>query len=220
MAKTWEDDFGPSVAADMASCPYPTLVDAIRFAAIEFFNKTRAWVVDLDAIDVVANQQTYTLTSNVSETTVVAPRQVIWGAADDTNSRVLLPKTLSWLQDRYGDITQSSYDPSYYLADTTREVSLVPVPADAVSAGLRVKAAIKPTQASTGVDTDDIYEEYLEDIVFGARARLLMMRDKDWSDYQLGVSERASFEDCIARTRKRAAQQFVRAPLRGPAMFF
>jgi hypothetical protein len=79
--------------------------------------------------------------------------------------------------------------------------------------------AIKPTRASTGISTD-LYEKYLEEIAYGAKARLFAMKAKPWSDAKLAAFNLGMFDQAIGRAKVQAAKGHTRARLRVKPHFY
>lgn len=85
----------------------------------------------------------------------------------------------------------------------------------APSAGgnLRIEAALKPTRVSTSFPSW-IYERHLDTIVHGAKARLMMIPKKPFTDLELGRYHYNKFEEGVANARVGVATGNTRAPLR------
>lgn len=207
------DAFEPLIAADVAQCPGPVIIQQARFAAIEFCKRTKVWVADHAAINVLADTASYALIPPVANTIIVVPLNVFY------DTKELKPKTREWLTERYGKWKDVAGEPSYFLCDNPRSLILVPKPTAALTAGLNLQVALKPTVTATDMD-DDVYEDHFEDIVTGAKWRLFAMAGRPWSDKGLAEAHKTMFEDAIAKANLRAAKAFSRARLRSPAHFF
>jgi hypothetical protein len=90
----------------------------------------------------------------------------------------------------------------------------------APSAGgsLRINAALKPTRTSTTFPSW-IYEKYLEVIASGAKARLMSIPKKPYTDLDLARYHRRIFDDGIANAKSTVATGNTRAPLRTHTCF-
>lgn len=90
----------------------------------------------------------------------------------------------------------------------------------APSAGgnLRIQAALKPTRAATTFP-DWIYERYIETIAHGAKARIMLIPKKPYSDKELGAWHQERFNSLIGEARVRTARGNTRGPLRTHTVF-
>ena len=165
----------PDVAIHVQGCPPPVIINALRFAAIDFCSRTGIWRSLLAAQNVVAGSYNYTL--NPPTGTLV--HKVLWVKHND----VVLPAlTQEILLDRFPlqpDIINTSL-PQFYAMPDHRAIQLVPVPVDALTAGLKVFASLRPTASATGVD-DIVTDAYTETLVHGALQRLMAIPEKSWS---------------------------------------
>lgn len=186
--------------------------DAIRRAAIEFFEKTLAWVYNHPAIDVVAAQMAYPFVPPAGA--VVAKVLQAW-----YNGGKITSKTPDQLDEIYANWRTITGTPQYITQDDERNLLLVPTPSAALTAGLVLRVALKPTLASTGVETR-IYEEYRDAIASGAKARLMLMKDKPYSDMKLGALEMGLFNAAVADAKFKAQKGFGRARVRTVPHFF
>lgn len=152
-------------------CAVDLAVDAIRDGAIEFCQRTEAWVYDHADIDIVANTADYDL-SPPSDTKV---EKVLWGWYKP-NGRRMYWKGQDNLARIYRDWrTQTSTEPTYItdLDLDANMIKLVPIPTVAASPGVGVLVVLKPTRTSAGMDSK-LVDEYLETIAEGALYRLFM----------------------------------------------
>jgi hypothetical protein len=78
--------------------------------------------------------------------------------------------------------------------------------------------SIKPSITATGVN-DDLFDQYGEAIGYGARARLMSMKDKPYSDLKLAGIEQLKFNEKVGQVQVDVARAFSKAPLRTKPMF-
>lgn len=83
---------------------------------------------------------------------------------------------------------------------------------------LRILAAIKPTRASATFP-QRFFERYIEGIAHGAKARLMMVPTKAYTNLKLGEWHRGQFDACISDAKVYAARGMTRAPLRSHTVF-
>lgn len=92
------------------------------------------------------------------------------------------------------------------------------VQASSIAGNLRLLAALKPTRASTTFPTL-LYERYIETIAHGAKARLMLIPKKPYTDKELGTYHQNMFNGLIGEARIRVARSNSRAPLRTHTVF-
>lgn len=184
------------------------LVDLhLKLSAIEFLDETHVWVVTADPVDIVANTATYSL---------VAPAAITH--ADVAQVKVArfggVPLTFI-TQD---ELRQSSTDleaetnssPRGFTQYADNTLTLIPPPSVALTAGLTMKLAIVPDLTATGVE-DWIGGKWFRDIAAGAKAELMGMADKPWSNATRAKDCRAQFEAAKTRATIEANRGLTRA---------
>lgn len=102
----------------------------------------------------------------------------------------------------------------YFPDDNTVGLALPP----ATTGNLRINAALKPTRASTTFPAW-IWERYVETIAHGAKAKLMLVPKKPYSDKETGAYHMGMFEGGIGDARVAAARGRTRAPLRTHVVF-
>ena len=102
----------------------------------------------------------------------------------------------------------------YFPDDRTVGLALPP----ASSGNLRILAALKPTRASSTLPAW-IWERYVETIAHGAKAKIMLIPKKPYSDMKTGAYHMDQFNGAIGEARVRAARSATRAPLRTHTVF-
>lgn len=189
MATLWSV-FTPRVLLDVPRCPSITAEDAVRDAAIDFCKRTRVLRIDHTPIDAVATQATYSWAPGADLKVIRA--EEVWFEKKKLDP--ILPGDLSVMYDYWPDETGV---PAYYLQESEETLLLVPKPESDLSLAIRAKVSVRPTVASTDID-DAIYDKYVEEIVWGAKARLFIMRQEAWYDAALAQHFRERFEVACA----------------------
>jgi len=186
--KTWSDWFDavlpecPGVSQEMATYH-------IKQAAIDFFRKSKAWVVDQGPMSVSGGSNTYDW-EPPTETEVERPLKVWF------NKSAITGKSRNWLSAKYGDFMQAEGIPEHYCQDTQDQIILVPGPNSTAPAALTAKIAVRPTQAAAGIDPV-YFGRYFDAIASGAKARLMRMGKKPWSDPALSTFYQAEFDSAV-----------------------
>lgn len=171
MATAWTAYF-PDVMPHVPGCPYGMVVNAVRNAAIELAHKSLILRSSLAAINVVVDQQDYTLTPPAN-TRVVTPISVRFDSIPITATG---EETMDHVHPywREGGISRR-----YYMA-VPGTLSLTWVPKTAITGGLEVRIAYKPAETSSSGD-DLLYDDWASDIAAGALAELLDTADQSAS---------------------------------------
>ena len=192
------DDFFPEVLTEVEGCPKVLVRNAIRNAAIRFCEMSRYIRQELTPINVVANTHTYTLTPPVGSSIETIIRANITGypalkfMSEDTLD-------LEWRDifsvaniEDWRVYTQDR--PSFFNQPTKSSIRLIGIPTTAITAGLELKVALRPAYNATTVD-DRLRDEWYEQIGHGAKARLLAMPDKNWTNTKMAAFYMSMFEN-------------------------
>lgn len=102
----------------------------------------------------------------------------------------------------------------YFRDDTTVGLAL----ASNATGNLRIEAALKPSRASTSFPTW-IFERYVETIAHGAKARLMCIAKKPYTDLQACAYHEGMYNSLVAEAKVRASRANTRAPLRTHTVF-
>jgi hypothetical protein len=86
----------------------------------------------------------------------------------------------------------------------------VPYPQLTEANKILVLAALKPSRASTTV-REEIFERFLEDIAYGARARLYNTPNQPYYDLKTSMEYLKRFNDVIADVRTQVNKGLTRA---------
>jgi hypothetical protein len=190
----WYDDVLPEVpGALQALAEYH-----IKRAVIEFCTKARCYRKDA-AVDDAGGSALRTFPTSLvpSGTRPVAIMRAKWAGKDlEIVSREVL-------DEQYGSQVWTSLSglaPRFLLRDRVSVqgggFSLVPYPTAATTGSLWMTVALRPTEAATTVD-DSVYEEFRDSIAAGAKARLMAMPKKPWSDPALAGFYGSEFRRAI-----------------------
>lgn len=174
-----------------------TLADAaIRRAVIELCDRGLIWQMPLTAINAVANQMTYALSAGISNMTVAKVLKVSY------LDKELTRKSTRQLDRLYPGVdwrTQVAERPSYFTEEQPGKLMLVPAPAANSTGAIDVVAAIRPTEAATGIDDTnfDYWREYVRVVADGALGYIKAEPRKPYSDPKGAMERKQRFEDAI-----------------------
>lgn len=204
--KAWAK-FYDFILPELSGQPSSLLVDQkLRDAAIRLCTEGRVHRNDLDLIDVVAGEATYELETDDPQNLEVHEVREVW-----FNGKHLLPKTPGQLTYLYGQEWQTKTGtPDYYLCREPAVLTLVGIPDAALAAGLRVEVVFTPTLEAKGI-ADWVFDQYATNIVTGAKAMLMSMSKKPWTDLNMAGIYAAQFQQFIDEESFRAQRGFGRA---------
>jgi len=180
--------FYPDLLPELPGAPLPMVDHWLRNVVIEFCERSKAHVVDLVAMNAVANQMAYTLVP-LSDTEVVEIR-ALWFSGEK-----LTPKGHAYLENNFDDWMTAVGTPEHYTQQATDAVLLVPAPSAAETGAIKIKAVARPAIAATGIH-DWLFQRYRQAFAAGCKAKMMAMEDVSWSrpdrvDYYLGMFEAA-----------------------------
>lgn len=189
--------FTPYIAPDVPGCPEPMIDDAVRRAAIEFCERSRA-LRERIAFNTVASQDYVTIAPTGGD--VAHLYKLMYG--DET----LKPTTREDF-DEDGDTGQ----PLEYYIEPPNTLRLYPVP-DAIYA-MVAHVAVKPDRDATMLD-DVLYNNWRDEIAAGAKGMLMKMGNQPWSNPGDAELALATFYTAIDRAAHKRATGNVGAPIR------
>jgi hypothetical protein len=210
------EDFLPEVMQFVPNVADLIAVNAIRNACIEFCEKTRFLQIDIPYIPLVAGQASYPVVTP-SGTKFVLPEVTYY------NDVLVIPKSSDELASIYrmADWRKVQGNPAYVTRLIMPEIVVTPYPVTVTATDyLRCRVSIAPTRDSSEVDSE-VYEQFLEIISFGARARLYGTPQQSYYDktaaeqyarmFKYGITEaRAKITKGLSRDSVRAEfQRFV-----------
>ena len=200
--KAWSA-FYPDLLPEIPSAPLPIVDQWLRNAAIEFCERSKAWVVDLALIDAVANQMSYAL--GLAADTELVEIITVWFA-----NKKITPESPRFLEQTFADWPAKTGTPLYYTQQDAGSILLVPAPDAAATGAIKIKAAVKPGLAATGIE-DWIFSQWRQGLVAGAKAKLFAMNGTPWASPDHVAFNLALFEATIEQATDKAANGLVRS---------
>jgi len=156
------------------NCPDSLIESTLRSACIEFAERSKAYVYDLDPITSISGVYEYEF-DQPSGTDV---HQILWMTYDGHDLDPISPRSLEL---NYSDWKNKNSVPQVYLQKTPSLFWVIPVPGSAVTNGIQLSVALKPSRTTSNIDTD-FSNSYRDGIVYGTLYRLLRIPAKDWTD--------------------------------------
>jgi hypothetical protein len=207
MANVAYSVFFPLIAPLLPKVPEPTLELAVKNACIEFCKGTLCWQEQMDPLTVIANEASYEMDTPTGAA-LTMPVELYFGG------NRLFKRTPSEISSKFTrDWQLLRGTPSAYTQFNPNEVMLVLCPESTMANALTGTLAFQPSRASTTVP-DFLYEEYAEQIVAGAAARLYAIPNEPFTDQKAALAYARQFRSDIANTRASMSQGLLQAPKR------
>jgi hypothetical protein len=102
--------------------------------------------------------------------------------------------------------------PTYFYESAPGEVSIYPLPAETLPNMLTFRVAVKPSRAATRLH-DVLAEDWIEAIVFGARAKLHAIPGQYYTSAPIAAECAGHFARAISKAKSEALIGRTRAPL-------
>lgn len=171
-------DLLPRVLPSVDGCPTPTVIAAIRDAAIQTCIRTLAWQSQLVAVPAVVGQAEYDY--------LVPPdcevQALLEATYDGKLLRVMRAQQLRARDDKWPTPAAAQGVPMFIAPTTTRKFAVLPAPD--VAGSIELRAVLKPLRTAIGME-DEPFNELEDAFVHGALQYLLVAKDKFWSDREL-----------------------------------
>lgn len=205
MPVEWKQ-FLQEVMPDVPGCPVRVAENAIRNSAIEFCDETRIWRERAaDIAMTVAGGITYPIdisAINSGEATMIAPHRV--RLADSEKPLSVLAKP--YLDDQW--LVDGPRRPQWFYSNTPGEITFGPGETIDKDNTAFIWVVIKPSRAAlTGPDF--LGEQWFEEVAHGAKARLMEMPDKPWTQTNRVKYHRDKFVKGYVEARIRDAKSNV-----------
>jgi hypothetical protein len=197
-------EFLPEVMQYVPDVPEFVAINSLRNAAIEFCEKTRILQIDLSPTSLIIGKASYLM--------IVPPDlkfvDLVEAYADD---RLLIPKSSEELSRIYRatDWRTVQGSPAYITRTSYPEVQVVPYP-QIDGEQLKLRASVAPTRTATEVP-QTLFEEFVEQISYGARGRLYGTPKQSYSDKSMAREYLMMFRAAINETRTRVNRGLTRA---------
>lgn len=189
------DTLLPYMLAEAPGVPDVTARQALLLSAIEFCVQTHAWSEILDPVDVEAGVNQYDI--DVEQGARVATVKDVW-ASTYRLEPVTMDRLVAVLPDWQ---TISTSTPLFYTAPTDNSyINVYPTPLAAIPGALVIRVAYAPTLAATSLP-DSVVNQYLEPLLSGAKHRLMVMPERQWSNQALAAFHKTQFDDGVQRAK-------------------
>tara|TARA_R100001509_G_C4879883_1_gene219740 strand:+ start:1141 stop:1815 length:675 start_codon:yes stop_codon:yes gene_type:complete len=175
-------------------CPDALVEQHIRSATIEFCERSKAYILDMDPFNTTAGVYEYDFDIPVA----TEVHQVLYMTHDGNDMDPISPRSLEL---NYPDWRNRTGSPHVYLQKSSSLFWIVPVPSGTKE--VIASVALKPTRTSNNIDST-ISNQYRDAIVYGSLYRLLRMPNREWTDIGAAREYLAQFNSEIVQAELRA----------------
>ena len=175
-------------------CPDALVEQHIRAATIEFCERSKAYILDMDPFNTTAGVYEYDFDIPVA----TEVHQVLYMTLDGNDMDPISPRSLEL---NYPDWRNRTGSPHVYLQKSSSLFWIVPVPSG--SKEVIASVALKPTRTSNNIDST-VSNQYRDAILYGALYRLLRMPGREWTDVGAAREYLAQFNNEIMQAELRA----------------
>lgn len=188
------EDFYRYVAIECQGAPDELLRQAIVQAAKDFCSRTHAWSQITDPIDLIDGQADYDLDFPFGASPITV--DAVW-----CGGREMRAVTMAQISDVLPDWrTAESNVPQFYnMAHSLSSIRVFATPKDPADS-LVLSIVYEPTLAATTLP-DFLLDGNGEAIATGAKGRLMLMHNKQWSNAPIGAAYRDAFDNMIVDER-------------------
>lgn len=186
--------FAKYVRPEVNGCPEIQILDAILRAGIQFCKESRA-IKQKVSVTTVAGTSEYTMTLP----TGLVPEEIIEVRRDKFDAL----EASSFAGFMYMNLNHVDGAPQFYYMNGSNKLVLGAIP-DSVET-LDVWLRVRPIEDAT-VLPDELFDRYRDDIASGAKSRLMLMKDKPWTDIPQAGIYKTLFDEAIAKSNTRDAK--------------
>jgi hypothetical protein len=205
--KLWSD-FYDLIIPDLPGCPIGALPVALRQAAIAFCEQSLAWNFSHPDITVTVANADY----DFSPPDGAVVHAIDYAEFNDQEIEVKTAQDDVWLWNwRHQDGT-----PQYVMGHPTY-LTLIPTPNVAGTVS-NLTVFLKPSPIADGIDDDDMFNEYREAIIHGAKGMLMTSPKKPYTDLNMATYHQQQFRIATAAANIRTGRNYTRAPLQTQIM--
>lgn len=205
MSREW-DEFLPLVLPDLPGCPKALALAAVKRATVELCRSAYVWIQDLGPMDVISGQAEYDCPLPSGSVPVIMLSLTL-------NGLPLRAATAEELDENHpGWTALMGSRPTRYLVPALGRLRLAPIPSQDLNAALVPRMALAPAQDAAGVE-DLIFEQWAAAVAHGAKAELLMLRGKAWTEPTLAEHHARQFRLHVQRARGKSSSGWTGATL-------
>lgn len=200
-------DFLDTVMIDVPGCLMDLALAEIKNAIIDFCERSLILQVTTDPMGVSAGQDEYDIDAGTGYTPIKI--MSLWYG----DSR-LSPIAPDMIDDSgvFNPTVAARGTPRRYTQRTPTEVTLIPTPDVTAVNMVAMRVAVKPLRSLSAIE-DTIYENYFNEIVAGAKYRLMVSPGKSYTNPGAATYNKNLFEVGVNQARQRAVRGYTRSSL-------
>lgn len=192
------------VAGDVPGAPYPTIERQFQRTLVDFCQRTWVWQTTLGPLTAIKDRGLYTVVPDQS-----LSAKVLSVLAMRHRDLDLSAKTEAQLdREEPGWRDRQNKRASFFIPRQFGEFRLVPKPAETVARSITdIVVALYPERTITEVP-DSLADPWYEALAAGARARLMKMPGREWSDLKMAAVAENEYAEGVADAKYRAIQSW------------
>lgn len=201
-------DLLPYILPEVPGAPTTLVEQAIMRTANDFCWETGVWNEIQDPIAVQDNISEYDLDAPSGAQIVTI--KSIWMV-----NRELVPVTMERLQELIPNWQEATgSDPAYYNSATDYStVRIYPIPLGVNGAKMTIRAIYTPDQFGSYLPKF-LVTTFLDEILAGAKSRLMQMPNKEWTNLQMAVVNATVYAEGITKAKVFIAHDKVAGSVR------
>jgi hypothetical protein len=206
MAATTYDSLVGFVAVDTPDAPYPLIVSTLNMAARQLCVQSACWN-DWIEIPLEAGVSEYDVSAPTSGSIVSNIKYLTLG------SKKITPATTQTLLGNQDWAVSAAGEPRFYNVLSDMTLKIYPNPSQSeVGKSMNAYCTFMPTVDSTSVPSKFI-ERYAETLINGAKAKLMSMPNKTWTDMANSGVYESRFMEGITKARIEVASDYTSVDL-------
>jgi hypothetical protein len=213
MAAAWST-WNPDVAIDVPGCPSITIEKAVRDTVIDFLERTHLIQRTVGPLDVTAGAGEKTDFGSLGASEHILGIKAAW--INGREVEILGPREI---EADWPDWQTALGDPQCLVMERPGAYYLVPALSDPMTDAVRMRIVVGLTEAATECD-DRIRRDWRDAITSGAKARLMAIPEKPWTNLQLAGVHQAVYMGAVAGATLAAIRTPARRPLTTKPHFF
>jgi len=205
--------FLPLVLPDVPGCPQALAMAALRRGAGQLCRSAYVWTETVGPLDVVAGQAEYVCPPPADAAVVITLGANLAGLP----LRAVSAEELDARHPGWTGLTAAR--PMRFLVPMPGTVRLVPEPSQDMPAALAVRLVLAPTHDGPSVP-DHIHRDHAAAVAHAAKAELMLVPGKPWTQPQLAEHHARQFAAHVSRARGRVTTGWTGETLTVPPRSF
>lgn len=191
------ESFEPYIRPDVVNAPVALVTQKLISTIIEFCQDSKIWQEEMDAITLIPAVRKIEIPVLPNSTLCDIRRLVYKGKTE------LVAKSIDEMdRDDPTWRTRNGVGKNYVNINKS-VIQLVGHPIDVEPLALTGRIALQPSRTATKVE-DFLFNDYVDYIACGTKAKLFAMKDKEWSDEKSALTEMASYETGLEKAKSKA----------------